>query len=100
MFVSNTTFIMHQPKKQKETFKTVADLWVKHGAKSCNLMSLRGSNIGEMAFVAIFDNHQQYGSCMDRLEEDEDYQKWQLDSDGYGTFTSHRLEKLVDRITA
>ena len=25
MFVSNTTFIMHQPKKQKETFKTVAD---------------------------------------------------------------------------
>ena len=55
-------------------------------------MSLRGSNIGEMAFVAVFDNHQQYGSCMDGLEEDEDYKKWQLDSEGYGTFTSHRLE--------
>ena len=57
MFVSNTTFIVHQPKKKEETFKTVANLWIKHGAKSCNLMSLRGSNIGEMAFVAIFDNH-------------------------------------------
>ena len=96
MFVSNTTFIMHQPKKQKETFKTVADLWVKHGAKSCNLMSLRGSNIGEMAFVAIFDNHQQYGSCMDGLEEDEDY-NYVNDSNCFNNRLNKKLQGSIDK---
>ena len=56
MFVSNHTFIVNKPEKMMESFKTIANLWIKFGAKSCRLMDLGGSGIGKMEFISVFDN--------------------------------------------
>tara|TARA_B100000482_G_C12470195_1_gene244564 strand:- start:173 stop:274 length:102 start_codon:yes stop_codon:yes gene_type:complete len=33
MFVSNHTFIVHEPENIIEGLETIADLWIKYGAK-------------------------------------------------------------------
>mgnify|MGYP001442813087 CR=1 FL=1 len=54
MFVSNHTFIVNKPEKMMESFKTIANLWIKFGAKSCRLMDLGCSGIGKMAFISVY----------------------------------------------
>ena len=98
MFVSNHTFIVNKPEKMMESFKTIANLWIKFGAKSCRLMDLGGSGIGKMAFISVFDNMQQYGSCMDKLVESDEYKKWTAETNGDATFTGHRLERQIAMI--
>jgi hypothetical protein len=98
MFVSNHTFIVNKPEKIMESFEIIANLWIKFGAKSCRLMDLGGSGIGKMAFISVFDNMQQYGSCMDKLVESEEYKNWSNETNGDATFTGHRLERQIAMI--
>ena len=95
MFVSNHTFIVHEPENIIEGLETIADLWIKYGAKQCRFMDLAGSEIGKMGFIAIFDNMQQYGHCMDQLVEDDEFKNWQKQTSGTATFTRHSLERSV-----
>ena len=48
-----------------------------------------------MGFIAIFDNMQQYGNCMDQLVEDDEFKNWQKQTSGTATFTRHSLERSV-----
>ena len=100
MFVSNHTFIVNKPEKMMESFKTIANLWIKFGAKSCRLMDLGGSGIGKMAFISVFDNMQQYGLCMDKLLESDEYKKWTAETNGDATFTGHQLERQIAMMEA
>ena len=92
MFVSNHTFIINKLKKWWKSFKSYTNLWIKFGAKSCRLMDLGGSGIGKMAFISVFDNMQQYGLCMDKLVESDEYKKWTAETNGDHNITGHRLK--------
>ena len=74
--------------------KTGQALWEKHGA-AVSLWSVTGGEVGNIAFVAMFESFSAYGACMDKLNADPEFRAYvaDLSSSGLGSWVRSNVSR-------
>ena len=73
------------------------DLGHNHGADPTD-WAVSAGEIGNWVFSVVFESFDAYGKCMDALNSDPEFQKWQLESTkaGLATRVRNNLIRKVD----
>ena len=74
--------------------KTGLALWEKHGA-AVSLWSVTGGEVGNIVFVAMFENFSAYGACMDKLNADPEFRAYvaQITASGLGSWVRSNVSR-------
>ena len=99
MYVSNWTFRPVAGKHTEiiENCKKGAEIWQRHGANECRLLTIQGGDVGCMSFIAMFDNAEAYGRASDSIVADSEYQALsaELLTSLTGEWVRHNLARSV-----
>ena len=97
MYVSNWTFRPAAGKFAEviENCKKGVEIWQKHGANECRLLTLQGGDIGCMSFIAMFDNAEAYGKTSDSIGSDPEFQALLAEISSAGEWVRHNLARSV-----
>ena len=81
----------------KAHVQTSVNIWRKHGADP-TVWAVSSGEIGNWVFSVAFESFGAYGKCMDALNSDPEFQKWQLESTkaGLATWVRSNLARKVD----
>lgn len=97
MYVSNWTFRPAPGKFDEiiENCKKGAEIWQRHGANECHLLTVQGSDVGCMSFVAMFDNAEAYGKASDAVVADDEFRALLAAIDSTSEWVRHNLARAV-----
>ena len=97
MYVSNWTFRPAAGKFAEviENCKIGAEIWQRHGANECRLLTIQGGDIGCMSFIAMFDNAEAYGKANDAVVADPEFQALLAEITSTGEWVRHNLARSV-----
>ena len=97
MYVSNWTFRPAPGKFDEiiENCKKGAEIWQRHGANECHLLTVQGSDVGCMSFVAMFDNAEAFGKTNDSVVADPEFQELFAKVSSTGNPVRHNLGRRI-----
>ena len=97
MYVSNWTFRPAAGKFAEviENCKKGVEIWQRHGANECRLLTLQGGDIGCMSFIAMFDNAEAYGKASDSIGTDPEFQALLAEISSSSDWVRHNLARSV-----
>ena len=83
--------------KSSRIAKKGAEIWQRHGANECRLLTIQGGDVGCMSFIAMFDNAEAYGRASDAIGADPEYQALsaELLTSLTGEWVRHNLARSV-----
>jgi hypothetical protein len=81
----------------KANVQNSVNIWRKHGADP-TVWAVSAGEIGNWVFSVVFESFDAYGKCMNALNSDPEFQKWQLESTkaGLATRVRNNLIRKVD----
>lgn len=97
MYVSSWTFRPAAGKFAQviENCKKGAEIWQRHGANECRLLTIQGGDVGCMSFIAMFDNAEAYGKANDAVVADPEFQALLAAITSTGEWVRHNLARSV-----
>jgi len=97
MYVSNWTFRPAAGKFAEviENCKKGVEIWQRHGANECRLLTLQGGDIGCMSFIAMFDNAEAFGKTNDSVVADPEFQALFAKVSSTGNPVRHNLGRRI-----
>jgi len=72
--------------KFRANVKTAVTLWKKHGAET-SFWTVTGGEVGNFVVSCMFPSFSAYGSCMDQLAADPEFQAWNANTMASGLST-------------